>query len=428
MTGMTTRRAQEEAMDDRGQGSTRQQFLKRAGVGAVSIAAAGGGFAAAASGGPRGLLRAADEPDPVFSGDATMALAATDGHIILPNRPDDKPVYIFGFIHVPVGATVAELESTYKGNAQHPAPILGFRQDTDIKITLSNLGLVVRPDLTDSHTIHWHGFRAPVALFDGVPEVSIAVPEQRQFTYFYRPHDAGTYMYHCHFEDVEHVQMGMTSIVFVRPTQGDKVVYNDGDGSTAFDREFAILLNEIWTTMHDNDELIQESIHSDYKPDYFTLNGRVYPQTILPSGDASLPSQPLSSLVQCNGGDKVLLRLANLGYQQHAMQLPGIRMKVVGEDATLLRSPSGADLTYWANTLYMGPGEARDVIFTAPAFNAARPGASDTLGNYNTYYFKNRSAWKLSNNGAPGAGGMMTEVRVYQNPLPAQGAPNETYA
>ena len=27
-------------------------------------------------------------------------------------------------------------------------------------------------------------------------------------------------MYHCHFEDVEHVQMGMTGIVFVRPTAG----------------------------------------------------------------------------------------------------------------------------------------------------------------------------------------------------------------
>jgi hypothetical protein len=103
-------------------------------------------------------------------------------------------------------------------------------------------------------------------------------------------------------------------------------------------------------------------------------------------------------------------------------------MKVVGEDATLLRSPSGADLTYETNTLYIGPGEARDVIFNAPAYDASRRSASDTLGPYNVYYFKNRSAWKLSNNGAPGLGGMMTEVRVYQNPLPAQLAPNETYA
>jgi FtsP/CotA-like multicopper oxidase with cupredoxin domain len=154
----------------------------------------------------------------------------------------------------------------------------------------------------------------------------------------------------------------------------------------------------------------------------------VYPQTILPSNESSLPSQPISSLIQCNGGDKVLLRMANLGYQQHAMQLPGITMKVVGEDATHLRGTSGADLTYLTNTIYIGPGEARDVIFTAPAYDAARQSGVDARGAYNLYFFKNRSAWKLSNNGAPGPGGMMTEARVYQSPLPPQGAPNETYA
>jgi FtsP/CotA-like multicopper oxidase with cupredoxin domain len=235
-------------------------------------------------------------------------------------------------------------------------------------------------------------------------------------------------MYHCHFEDVEHVQMGMTSIVFVRPKQGDKFAYNDGDGSTAFNREFALLLNEIWATAHDNDEDIQESIWTDYLPNYWTLNGRVYPQTVLANKDASLPSQPISSLVQCNPGEKVLLRLANLGYQQHAMQLPGIPMKVVGEDATLLRSPNGADLSYSTNTLYIGPGEARDVIFTAPAFSSLRATATDGAGTYNTYFFKNRNAFKLTNNGAPGLGGMATEVRVYQgSPIGAQTVPNQTY-
>jgi FtsP/CotA-like multicopper oxidase with cupredoxin domain len=353
---------------------------------------------------------------------------------------------------------VGDLEPIYKGNAQHPAPILGFRQAnpasssaSDVRITLSNLGLVGRPDLTDSHTIHWHGFRAPVTMMDGVPEVSIAVPQLRQFTYFYRPHEPGTYMYHCHFEDVEHVQMGMTSIVFVRPAQdgntalypSGKYAYNDGDGSTGFDREYAILLNELWTTVHDNDEDIQETIETDYKPNYFTLNGRVYPQTVLPSDDASLPvtqrllnangapCQPISSLVQCNGGDRVLLRLANLGYQQHSMQLPGIRLRVVGEDATLLRSPAGSNLSYQTNTLYLGPGEARDVLFTAPPF--AAPGETDATilpgQRFNRYFFKNRSAWKLSNNGKPGPGGMMTEVRVYETALPAQGTGdvNKTY-
>jgi FtsP/CotA-like multicopper oxidase with cupredoxin domain len=421
---MTARR-QEETMETLRNGMTRRGLLRAGGLGAMTVAASGGLFAAV-----RGVAAAANPQ-------VGLALAATDGHIILPNRPGGSPLYIFGFIPVDPGASVASLTSGYKGKAQTPAPVLALRQNTDIKLTLTNLGLVVRPDLADSHTVHWHGFRTPPALTDGVPEVSVAVPLNRQFTYFYRPHDAGTYMYHCHFEDVEHVQMGMTGIVFVRPALGDRFAYNHA--STAFDREFPILLNEIWSLPHDHGEQIQESIWTDYDPDYWTLNGRVYPQTLLPNDSSSLPDelriltgdrvacQPISSLIQCNGNDTVLLRLANLGYQQHAMQLPGIPMKVIGEDATLLRSPVGADLSYRTNTLYMGPGEARDVLFNAPVFSTLRPGGTDTVGAYNTYYFKNRDAVKLSNAGAAGLGGMATEVRVYAISLPAQTTPGETY-
>ena len=77
----------------------------------------------------------------------------------------------------------------------------------------------VRPDLSDGHTLHWHGFGNAIPLFDGVPEMCVSIPIGRDLTYFYQPHDPGTYMYHCHFEDVEHVQMGMTGHVFVRPKQ-----------------------------------------------------------------------------------------------------------------------------------------------------------------------------------------------------------------
>ena len=87
--------------------------------------------------------------------------------------------------------TISELSAAYKGHAQHTAPMLDFKQEEDIRITLTNLGLVQRPDLTDSHTIHWHGFDIPTPLNDGVPEVSVAVPIGKQFTYFYRPHRRG---------------------------------------------------------------------------------------------------------------------------------------------------------------------------------------------------------------------------------------------
>jgi FtsP/CotA-like multicopper oxidase with cupredoxin domain len=432
-----------DGMEHRGSGFSRRTFLKAAGLGGLGTVVAGGVLGTLG----RGLLST-----PASAATTTLALAATDGYATVPGR-EDNPLYIFGFIPVSPTASISDLTSTYKGHAQISAPTLDFLQNDDIKIILTNLGLVQRPDLTDSHTIHWHGFDIPSPLNDGVPEVSVAVPIGKQLTYFYRPHREGTHMWHCHFEDVEHVQMGMQGIVFVRPLQDGstftfdgktftRFAYNDGNGSTGYHRHFAILLDELWSNFHDGDRDIQESIPTDYDPQWFILNGRCYPQTALPNDDAFTSSgitttnpnygtqdksQPNSALVQVNPGERVLLRLANLGYQQHAMQLPGIPMHVIGQDAS--RLTGGAD--YWTNTLYIGPGEARDVLFDAPAFSSTNPSGSDGRGAYNVYYFRNRDWRRLSSLGAPAAGGgpsgMMTEVRVYQNPLPAQTVVSQTY-
>jgi FtsP/CotA-like multicopper oxidase with cupredoxin domain len=432
---------EERTMEPIQGGSTRRQFLQAAGMGAAVVAAGSVGLSAARGGVARAAATPVSARDHVVLTGGDIRLAATDGYITVPGREDD-PLYIFGFIPVANDA-VGDLEEAFKGRSQHIAPILDTTEGADVYLKLTNLGLIQRPDLTDSHTLHWHGFRTPTALFDGVPEVSIAVPIGRQFTYFYRPHNAGTYMYHCHFEDVEHVQMGMTSIVFVRPAGHPNWAYNDS--STAFDRHFAILLNELWSVFHDGDRDIQESIPTDYDPQWFTLNGRCYPQTVLPNDDPALPdslriltananngddeaSQPVSALIQVNGGERVLLRLANLGYQQHAMELPGIPLRVVGQDATFLGPGTSLGVTYGdrrytTNTIYVGPGEARDVLFTAPAYSNAAPTFTDNWGDYNRYFFRNRDYRKLANNGRAGTGGpnggvaglggMATEVRVY---------------
>jgi FtsP/CotA-like multicopper oxidase with cupredoxin domain len=417
--------------------TTRKRLTRRdlIGRGALLALATGGAAAGLDSLGRGGGPSRADAALPLVPDPVTMRLAATDGHILLPGRAD--PLYVFGFIQVdPANMSNAQAIETYKGNVQVPAPIIAVDELADLYLSLTNLGLVVRPDLDDSHTIHWHGFPNQSAVFDGVPEVSIAVPVGRTFPFFYRPRRVGTFMYHCHFEDSEHVQMGMDGIVFVRPSQNHgtgavspgKYAYNDGDGSTAYDREFALLLNEIWSRAHDNLESIQENVWSSYKPDYWVINGRSYPDTVKLNGDSTLPEQPISSLIQANPGDRVLLRLANLGYEQHAMELPGIDLKVVGEDATLLRGPDGNDLSYSTRIVYVGPGEARDILFTAPAYDAGHPGGIDPdLGPYNRFFFRNRSYYTLTNGGAAGLGGMATEVRIYAGSLGAQTTPNQTY-
>lgn len=453
---------------------TRRRFLARVGQGALLASLVGGPVAKAAT------ICAAGSSAP-----CAFRLVASDGHFVLPGRNPDEtadpyghhgPVYGFGFSEANLGDSIGQVTTDHKGKIQWPAPIIAVDEDDELFLTLTNLGLAVRIDLTDSHTVHWHGFRLPISLFDGVPEVSIAVPIARDFTYFYPPRVAGTYMYHCHFEDVEHVQMGMQGSLFVRPKQnkgpdavppapvvktrlgGDPLstilgyAYNDGDGSTAYDREFTLLLNEVWTRAHDEGEAIQEHDFTDYQPDYWIINGRCYPHTIIRNGDpdeltalgvaedpyspigpdnpASI-RQPVSSLIQVNAGDRVLLRFINLGYQQHAMQLPGIAMKVVGGDATLLRGPSGADLSYTTNTIYLGPGESRDVLFTAPLVTGAVE--TDLLlggASYNKYLLMDRNVENLNNGGTTvnGLGGMATEMWIYPAAtLPLQMAPNQTY-
>jgi FtsP/CotA-like multicopper oxidase with cupredoxin domain len=421
---------------------SRRDVLRAGGLGALAVAAGGAvvpGVLARSLGsgraaGAQTVIPASPDPE-VFA-----HLAATDGHILLPGRGSligggvGDPVYVFGFVRVPNAVTPDELD-VFKGAIQLPAPIISVDEETDVYLTMTNIGLVVRPDLDDSHTIHWHGFPNATAIFDGVPEVSIAVPVGRDFPYYYKPHRAGTFMYHCHFEDVEHVQMGMTGTVFVRPAQNGtslggftKFAYNDGDGSTGFDREFALLLNEIWTTPHDNLEAIQETVWPEYAANYWTINARSYPDTLLPNNHSDLPSQPLSSLIQVEEGDRVLLRFANLGYEQQAMQLPGIRMTVVGEDAAMLRGPGGADLSYDTSTIYIGPGEGRDVLFTAPDYDGTLPHETDDFGNYNVYTLKNRNLHRLTNGGMTGLGGQVTEVWVYEDSsLADQTHPNETY-
>jgi FtsP/CotA-like multicopper oxidase with cupredoxin domain len=387
-------------------------------LGATGIVAAAAGRLLGGSEPATGTPLAAAAPAGV---NVQRRLVATDGFIRLPGR--DKPLLIFGFRQVPFNATVANLVTNFKGKAQTPGPIFALNRDDNFYLSLTNVGFVTRPDLPDSHTVHWHGLPNAVSYFDGSPEMSVAVPPRRNLPYYYRARDTGTYMYHCHFEDVEHVQLGMVGVVYVRAAA--RQAYG---ASTAFQREFTLLLNEIDTRPHDLLQQVQEFQWVQYDPNYWTINGRCYPDTVKPAGDPSLPSQPISSLVQCNPGNRVLLRFANLGYEQHAMQLPGIPMTVVAEDAKLLRGPGGADLSYATATVAVSPGQSRDVLFTAPAFDPGRVAGTDPVrGPYNTYLLRNRSHRTLTNGTAAGLGGMATEVRVYANALPVQTAANQTF-
>lgn len=436
---------------------SRRDFLRLGG--GLAVATAGAGLLASRAG---ALLRPARSEAAASSAvlnttdqaPADVVLLGTDGWAYLPPVPAVPPwhpdpwapapftTYLFGLRDI-TNLTLPQQQGQV-GKSQISASMIHADEGQDLRIQLFNPGFVIRPDLVDAHTVHWHGFRNQIPYYDGSPMDSIGVPAGRRFTYFYRLREPGTYMYHCHFEDTEHVHMGMTGSVFVRPAQNagnpglgipaGKYVYNDGvlpgdPRSTAYDREFVLLLTEIWSHQHWNAAHIQETDWSDYEPDFFLLNGRTYPYTLAPNGggndpvtgDLIAPSgypelqyQPISSLIQANAGDRVLLRIANLGFKLQTMTLPGLDLRVVGKDATLLRGRDGSDLSYRTNNISIGPGESVDAIFTAPS-----------VSTQTNYLFYNRNYNHLSNGGGPGYGGQMTEVRVFPaGTLPPQTQPN----
>ncbi len=466
-------------MSDQGRLLSRRQVLKYGGLTAAAAAAAGLGPRLVGTILQPGRAQAADRPP-------DLKLVGTDGWISLPPdppifsnslgvwthpdsyAPDGRTTYIFGFANAT--GLADDQQFHLKNKAQHSAPLFWAREGVDFRVQLTNVGLAQRPDLFDEHTLHWHGFKNVIPFFDGEPTGSVSIPQGQTFTYVYISHDPGTYMFHCHVEDTEHVHMGMTGLVFVRPAQdgntslyaSGKYVYNDGDGSTGFDREYAMFLSEVWGDSHWADAHIQLPEWSDYRADFSLLNGRVYPDTLEPSGSidpfavtrangdldpftpvesggydlvapagrADLANQPMSSLVTCKAGERVLLRFANLGFKEAAMTLAGIRMRVVGRDATHMRGRTGFDTSYLTNIVSLGAGESFDAIFTAPAFSG---GSGSSGSGYDAYVLYNRAYTRSDNlndvvGTAGSGGGQRTEVRVYPADAPALGQryPNDT--
>jgi hypothetical protein len=104
-------------------------------------------------------------------------------------------------------------------NGNIPAPLIAFDEDDEFFLTLTNVGMIMRPDLFEQHTVHFHGYPNASSFYDGVPDASVAINIGASFTYYYLAPDAGTYFWHCHITPPEHLQMGMVGQLYVRPRQ-----------------------------------------------------------------------------------------------------------------------------------------------------------------------------------------------------------------
>ena len=342
-------------------------------------------------------------------------------------------------------------------NGNIPAPLMAIDEDDEFFLTLTNVGMIMRPDLFEQHTVHFHGYPNASAFYDGVPDASVAINIAASFTYYYLAPDAGTYFWHCHITPPEHLQMGMVGQLFVRPRQNRVPVgnslfgaraaqdtdlrtacvsandilcsnplpaggatanaatraatgnyaYNDGDGSTYYDVEYPIQIHGFDPNFHFVGMTFNPEGFADMKDKYFLLNGRSYPDTVTPgpletqSADGvNHFSQPLPAIINITQGQKALLRISDLDVSEYqTLASRGIPMKVIALNAKLLRDQAGNNLYYTTNSITLGGGESLDVILDTTNIPKG------------TYYLYTPNLDHLSND-AENFGGLMTEVHV----------------
>jgi FtsP/CotA-like multicopper oxidase with cupredoxin domain len=269
-----------------------------------------------------------------------------------------------------------------------------------------------------------------------MPEGSFGVDMGSSITYFYRLNDPGTYMYHCHQEATEHMQMGMLGNLYVKPAQDTqtktdpsngktytKFVYNDGDGTTGYDKAFPLQLSSMDHVFHELHLGVQPLPFKYMKDTYAMITGRGYPDTVNtaplsppdekvavlnPDSDPNVTvpsSQPISALVTATKGERVLLRLSNLSVTNYyTVTALGLPMKVVGSGARHLRGPAvGADapkdLYYDTTSVTLGGGESAEVLV-------------DTAGVPAGTYFLYTTNLNYLSNFEQDNGGMMTEIVI----------------
>jgi FtsP/CotA-like multicopper oxidase with cupredoxin domain len=345
-------------------------------------------------------------------------------------------------------------------NGNEPAPLMAIDEDDEFFLTLTNVGMIMRPDLFEQHTIHFHGYPNASSHYDGVPDASVAVNIGGSMTYYYLAPDAGTYFWHCHITPPEHLQMGMVGQLYVRPrqnrvpaggnlyaslvkqqadpriasactsdilcstplppaptgaTHGNNksgaptlYAYNDGDGSTAYDVEYPLQIHGFDPNFHFVGMTFNPEGFADMKDKYFLLNGRSYPDTVQPgtmqtasSDGTPHDSQPLPSIINIPVGGKALLRISDLDVSEfQTLASLGIPMKVIALNARLLRDEAGKNMYYTTNSVTLGGGESLDVILDATGFTAPQK-----------FFLYTPNLDHLSND-AENFGGLMTEVNV----------------
>ncbi len=251
-------------------------------------------------------------------------------HVATPDIADlpftvDNGTKVFHLIAEPVKQQIAPNKTldVWGFNGSAPGPTIQITQGDRVRIVVDN-------HLPEPTSMHWHGFEIPHNM-DGGPGISQdPIAPGGRFTYEFTLHQAGTFFYHSHMAMQE--MMGMLGAFIMHP----KAAY-----APRVDKDFVVLLQE-YAVLPNN--TVPNSMNMEFN--WLVFNGKTGPATT-----------PLVVRL----GDRVRIRLINLGMDHHPIHLHGHTFYTTGTEGG--RIPEAA----WVpgNTALVGVAQSRDVEFIA---------------------------------------------------------------
>ena len=250
--------------------------------------------------------------------------------IITPDIEDlpftmDKGVKVFHLTAEPVKQTIipGRVFDLWGFNGSAPGPTIQANEGDRVRIVFENR-------LPEPTGIHWHGLELPYEM-DGVPGIGQkpVMPGER-FAYEFPLQQNGTFFYHPHMAMQEMV--GMLGGFIIHP----KTAY-----SPRVDKDYLIALQEYAVLPNST---IPNSMNMEFN--WLTFNGK--------AGPAATP-------LIIRHGERVRIRIINLGMDHHPIHLHGFTFWETGREGA--RQPEAI----WTrgNTTLVGVAQARDIEFVA---------------------------------------------------------------
>jgi FtsP/CotA-like multicopper oxidase with cupredoxin domain len=241
---------------------------------------------------------------------AAVVPSATKGNQVLePKQVGDVKVFDVTASVVQWEVAPGEFIEAYAYNGSVPGPLLRVTEGDKIRIVLKN-------ELPEPTVIHVHGPMLPNAM-DGVPDVTQPVVNPGEsFAYEFEAKPSGTFLYHTHHNSVLQKSKGLYGVLQI----------DQKDAPRTYDREYFQVVGELGG--------------------FFVINGKAFPST---------------EVIEAKLGERVRIRLINLGEVIHPMHSHGFATKIVGTDGHPV--PEAAQLL--KDTVTIGPGERYDLEFVA---------------------------------------------------------------